>query len=408
VKGRLGGSGKLGGLVAVVILAFLPIPYDKMIEVRPDLVATFFTLLGITFLIRGMRDIGDIRSKSKRWFWASGIAYGIGLGVVPKTIFFIPPVILTFGFLWIYAKERSRIIGKNFGLWMVGLSLPLFIILLVAISSGDFARAFLLMTKVPSQASKALSEIYNHSFYMFPSHFFHPNQTFYGVGGIQNLQYVMNLLIWIIASVWGVIRLVGFLREDQMQTQARELLIGASFLSYYAGFTDIFPLKHAQYMIPLTPFIAMYFADFLASLARLFQKRSSWIPIVGIIVFYIFIIKATINMNSPKLSWTNNETFTKIANISQIVPAGSYVFDLSAESMIYRDPYYICCVPYGQYMEALTGLNVPDLPDTLKKTNTEYVISSRLGTLPPSDLKYIEENYTYKLLGGLILSNKSN
>ncbi|MBI5452438.1 hypothetical protein HY945_03170, partial [Candidatus Gottesmanbacteria bacterium] len=40
-------------LLSILILAFLPIPSDKWIEVRPDGVAMLFSLLGMLFLVKG-------------------------------------------------------------------------------------------------------------------------------------------------------------------------------------------------------------------------------------------------------------------------------------------------------------------------------------------------------------------
>lgn len=391
-------------LWGVILLAFLPIPYDKLLEVRPDLPAVFFSFLGMYLLLRGVGREG--KKKGFNFFLLlSGICYGIGVGIVPKTLFFLPSVFLTFVFLWWVSRFSQKIL-KELVVWLAGLSIPLFVILVMIVATGEPYHAFLLMTKVPSQASKLLSEIYNHSFYMFPSLFFHPNQTYYGMGGIYNPQYIINLSIWIIASIWVILRVVGFYAEEGITRQTRVLLIGSTFLFNYLGFTQFFPMKHAQYLIPLVPFVAYYMADFLLTVVckvQIYIKRG-WVNIVFVLLFSSLIVWATEAMNRPKSWWSNTKDLENIKSIVTTIPPNTYLFDLTGMSLVYKDPYYICCLPYGQYLGILGKL--PSLPESLQKTKTKYVFNLRFDTLPPEDRQYILETYPVKMLGDLMMTTK--
>ncbi len=440
-KGRLGELGILGGLLSVIIFSFLPIPYDKTLEIRPDLIATFFAFMGMYFLIRGIQGgrmlsggaITTVYSRSDPSLFLSGLCYAIGIGFVPKIMFFLPAVFLVILYWWwrigSHYKTRShpgkrsdsrirfwtcpagRRASQNDGFairkmaigWSAGFLLPLSILGVMLVLYGDPVGSFLQITKIPSDVQTALSNVYNHNFYMFPSHFFWQNQTYYGVGGKENFPYIVNLIIWIAASLWGVIRLVGFLSKEKTDEQVTELLVGSSFIFNFVAFTHIFPMKHAQYLIMLVPFVAFYFADLVVSMVNIFSKRKlEYLGIVVLCLLYIVVIKTTEDMNRPKSSWRNENDLNNIKKIVQTMPPDSYVFDLSGQSLIFRDPYYICCLPYGQYIDALPKL--PSLRGSLEKTQTKYVFNTRFDTLPEDDRKYITETFTIRLADGLILS----
>ncbi len=389
-------------LLAAITFAFLPIPYDKLLEVRPDLPATFFSLLGMYGAIRA---IGMTKEKSRKkafwWFFFSGICYGVGVAFVPKTVFFLPPVVLMFVFLWLVKKEDIKEIGRMWGFWVLGLLIPLIIVGLAAIFYGNPVLAFLLMTKIPSDASKLLSSIYNHSFYMAPSLFFHHNQTYYGAGGYP-LGWIVNLVIWLISSIWGVVRLVGFINEEKKEDQAINLIIAATFFTNFWAFVNFFPLKHAQYLISLVPFVVYYWADMWGSIQKECERRNLGIIFqAGFVVLLVIIMVASESTNRPKLAWDNSQNLRDTEKMVRGIPANSYVFDLSGQSLIFRDPYYICCVPYGQYLPTLPPLS--PLRDSLTLTKTKYVVAGRLDTLPGEDQKYIGDNYTLKILDGLVL-----
>lgn len=385
------------GLLAIILLSFIPIPYDKMIEIRPDLPATAVAFVGIFFLILASQGL----ALRNLFLFLSGLFYGISFGIIPKTIFFIPPALLMFGFWYLTKKKEWKQILRFFGVWTLGLLIPVLGIILFAVSSGNPVYAFSLMTKIASDASLELVTIYNHSFYMFPTHFFWPNQTFYGEGGM-NFQYYVNLFIWITGSIFAIFRMVGFLAEDGFKKQAAVLLLASSFFFNLYGFMYVFPLKHSQYLVPLVPFVSLFFADFINSAGEFLQRRAKFLGIAFNLVILAIIFYSAQRTNLPKAVWTNINELEQIVRIEAEIPAGSFVFDLSGYALKFRDPYYYCCVPFGQYWRILPYK--PSLAEGLKKTNTNYVVNKRIDTLPDGERQYVEGTYTRPMLDGFILS----
>lgn len=387
-------------LLSIILLSFLPIPYDKFLEVRPDLLATLLVFFGMYLLILAITSL-DNRKKSIPLLFISAIFYGLSVGVVPKTLFFIPPVFIGFVF-WVFShKVPWKQVVNPIGIWTVGFLIPLTFIFIFSLVSGEPFYALSLMSKVASDASLELVTIYNHSFYMFPTHFFWPNQTLYGEGGM-NFQYYVNLLIWVTGSIFAIIRFVGFLAKDTFQKQLTTLLLTSTFLLNLYGFVYVFPLKHSQYLIPLSVFVCIFFADFIVSIREYLQARSKRVTLVCSFLFLLLIFTAAEKTNRPKISWINTQDMNIFWKIEESIPDGSYVFDLSGYALKYKDPYYYCCVPYGQYWRVLP--KKPSLSESLSRTDTQYVVNTRLDTLSDVDRAYIDDAFTTPLLEGMILS----
>jgi hypothetical protein len=86
-------------LLPVVILAFLPMPYDKYFEIRPDTWSTFLGFVGVLLLSFGWGElrkrvsgfeVRDSRlSKTNILFLIAGITFAVCLLVLPKMLPFV-------------------------------------------------------------------------------------------------------------------------------------------------------------------------------------------------------------------------------------------------------------------------------------------------------------------------------
>ena len=222
------------------------------------------------------------------------------------------------------------------------------------------------------------------------------------------MSYVGNLIIYVFASIWAVFSFISFLSHKSRDKCLGEFIIGSSFFLNLLAFVKIFPLKHAQYLIPLAPFIAYYFADFIFALWRNIEKilfnivrnegrghlRIS-IKSAYFLLLFIFLGTAGYRMNTRKMAWNNTYTLEKVKMILRAVPKNASIFDLTGESTFFKCGYYLCALPYGQFDEAL-GIHIPDIANEFKKRDTKFVhvgSASRLYTIPPMQASYIQDNF---------------
>lgn len=393
------------GLLSAIIFAFLPLPFDKMLEVRPDLPAAFLAFLGLYFFILG----GE--KKKKRYFFWSGICYAASLGFVPKTLFFLVPPLLVMGYRLFYKPCKFKNLqgegdkGKVFS-FLAGGVVPAVVCLLLILSFGDFRFAIYSITKLVSDATKVLAS----KFYMRPDIFFYPNQTYYGLGGYSR-PYIFNLVIYVSAALWAIVRFVSFLSYKDSKKCMREFLVVSSFWINLAAFVKFYPLKHAQYFIMFVPFIAFYFADLLEGILErtgLSRGKARPFRLIIYLVFLLSIFFVSKEMNEKKVQWTNKDKLEKINKLLVTIPKDSAVFDLTGAAVFFPDGYYLCCLPYGQYQEAFV-FNLPNLEKDLKKRGTKYVHTDsfgRLDVLPPMQARYIKENFKSYFPDGSVLVRK--
>jgi hypothetical protein len=381
-------------LISVIILIFLPLPYDKFLEVRPDTLATAFTLFGMYWQVRALQHKREIPHS----YFLAGLCYGLAIATVPKVIFFIPGSIVAIGYLMWREKSWKSIIPM-----LLGGCIPVAITLIVMIWSGDIAKALYLTTSFASNSTRVLGS----KFPMGANLFFYPNDTFYGEWG-YSAPLVLNLLIYVIAGLWGCIRLMTSASHERNEKAVAEFFVAMTFVLNFIAYVKIFPLKHTQYFISLAPFIAFYFADFIFSIVTVFEKQKRFAYIAPLIILFVAITAGYEGylMHRIKAQWKDWKTASNFDQITKHVPAGSPMLDLTGESVIYKDPYYICCLPYGQYIEAFS-FNLPSMAEALKQTQTAYVylsVQNRLGILPPQDQVFISNHYVPLLTDPYLLT----
>lgn len=390
--------GTLAALLAVFIFVFLPMPQDKMMEVRPDLIALFFALLGMYLFIL-TSETGKKRQTINILYLLSGLSYGLSLICVPKTIFFLIPV----GCIWIYrimnfiwGREGSSVV-RSMIFYATGMLIPALFVLGFAWKSGEFALTIYSMTKMASDVTKILGQ----KFYMFPSHFFWPVDAYYGFGGF-NPALIVTLFIFLISTVIGILRgVASFSYKEKGRCLAEFLIFGSFYVSLFA-FIKIFPLKHAQYWIPVVPFFCFYLGDvlkhFLSGEWRITNReliKNRVLRSIALLLFIAYFTYLGASVYQKKLAWTYADTKSKMEYFLKTIPENETVLDLTGETVFFRDAYYFCCVPYGQYEEGI-GFDIPDIAKEMEKNKTRYVhigYEGRLGVLPPGQQKYIRENF---------------
>ena len=353
-------------LFAAAILAFLPLPLDKTVEIRPDNLATLLLLLGVYFQVRVLLKKSEVFSG-----WASGFCYGASVVVLTKTVPVILPGVALAAWEWKRGREAIN--------FFAGLSIPLLIVGLWALTLGDLGKVWYWLVQLPVEANR-ISQI----FFMAPDLFFYPNGIFYGNNGWSR-ELLTNHALWIVGLLVGIYRLV-------VPFGKAEVFVAGTFLLQVVIYVQFIPLKHAQYLIAIAPFVAFYVAD---GILALYRKTPFTVFVFMFLLLSVYLFQTNDRINRPKLGWTNKEAIAYLEKLYTTVPKTEYILDLDGRTLYYPDPYYACCIPFGQFAPFLSQ-PLPSLADSLEKTKTKYIYQGqlkRVTTLLPGDQTYIAGHY---------------
>jgi hypothetical protein len=369
----------LGAILVVVFVSFLPMPFDKYLEIRPDLLATFIILLATFFQVKWM---GTGKSK---YAVLTGIFYSISYLVLPKMVPNIAAGIVVA--IW-YVLNGKTITSKKDRQTIVAEIKPF---ALGLITLGDFGAVWYSLTALSIESNRI-----SKYFIMMPDLFFYANGIYYGQNGYTIGLYA-NHVLWVAGLGFGVWRmLTPFLTVEKKKVKA-EILIAIQCFAQVAFYVLLVPLKHAQYLIPIGIFVGYYCADIVVTVWNMAEKRpvSRFLFAGAFVTGAVFLYQTFLSVNDVKLGWTNNQDISKLTELYGKIPQDSYVLDLDGRMLYTKDPYYACCIPFGQFAEFLSR-PLPSLPDALEKTGTKYISQGgleRINTLPQADQQYIYGNY---------------
>ena len=372
-------------ILAGVFLAFLPLPFDKYLEIRPDTLAVLFAMVGMVLQILASKGL-TLRGRVRPYQFLAGFFYALSLLILPKVL---PQVGVAIAVLFLMNFGKKH---HSFFPFLIGLVVPLFIFGLYALWLGNPDQVIYSLTKLPVEANKI-----SQTFIMMPDLFFYPNTTFYGEPG-WSMGLISNHAIWIIAIFMGAYRLVA-------PRGWSEFLIAATFFVYALFYVQIVPLKHTQYLIPIAVFVAFYAAD---AVDMVWQKSKAAVfmgfPILAIGLYQTFLL-----VNTPKLAWTNADTIKELTTLFRTIPTTEYILDLTGQTIYYKHPYVACCLPIGQSAPYLSR-PLPSLAQALEKTKTKYIFEgglTRTNTLLPDDQAYITAHYLpHPVIAGLLVRTK--
>ncbi len=397
--GILGSLGYLYGimrggkyvLLPMILLAVLPMPYDKFLEIRPDNLATLLGLLGLIFEIKAL-----LGKKWQWWLW-SGMFYSLALIVLVKVL---PFVVVGVGVAVVYFFKSLRLskLPKRLMWFVVGLGLPLLVVSFWLLTLGDWSQVWYSLTRAGVEANQV-----GRRWVMEPHLFFFPNPYFYGGAGYTK-SFLFNHLIWVLGGIIGTVSLfTPWLRGGGNRDRGwAEVLVGGVFFLTVAGYVVYFPLKHAQYLVPIAVFMTFYAAEAVVwMLGRLpaFVKTSAgevgWGRLGGAVVFGWLLIGVVQETNTVKLGWNSGQQKKEFVALQKLIPRETPVVDLDGRLWFARDAYPICCLSFGEFTQFLTRPPVP-LAQALAVKKPHYIFqgeTNRFSHLHPQDQVYIRENY---------------
>lgn len=383
-------------LLPVVLLTYLPMPYDKLLEVRPDNLSLAFGMLGVIFQIRG--HLG-YRGKIHPWFW-SGLFYALTLLVLVKMAPFVAVGFAVMAldpqtFRMIREIGSGKVIGSliKTPLMAVAGGLVLFVpFVLWLLTLGDFSVVWYSLTKLAFESNR-----FSKFMVMEPHLFFFPNGSFYGAPYI-NRPLLINHAIWSFGIIVGIVRLLTpFITADGDKRKVLpELLLSGIFVLLSLIYVAFYPLKHSQYLIPIALFVAFYAADGISYYFQWLKGKLGELPVwISLILIGFFLWISTPEFNDIKRYWINAPQQEQLLQLSAIIPQDAKVFDLEGRMIFWKDAYYICCLPYGLYIDYLSR-RPPPLSVVFAQNHTEYVWqgdTGRFWSLPAEDRGYIEANF---------------
>jgi hypothetical protein len=380
--GILGSLGYLFGitrgwkwaLLPAVILAFLPMPYDKFLEIRPDNLSTLLAILGV------IGEIRAIRGKNIWWF-VSGLAYSASLFVLAKTL---PIVVVGAGIAFLSSR-------KQFKYFLLALISPWVLFFVGAYIGGHFSQVWYSVTRLPFEVYESVK-----NYPMEADLFFFPNVSFYGISPGITMGLIVNHMIWILAVLIGTYRFVTPFREGNREKALVEILLGGIFFVSVFGYVKFFPLKHSQYLIPIAVFVAYHCADglsvFFDWLARAGGYESLIIVLMG---FSYLLITVTKEVNAPKLLNTNTMQRTELALLLRTITLSARVVDLEGRMVFWPEGYPLSSISIDSALEFVTNRPLP-LFKYLEQRPADYIWdgdSGRLGTLTADNIAYIHDHF---------------
>lgn len=370
-------------VLPAIILAFLPMPYDKLLEIRPDNLSALFMLLGVIGEIRAMQ------TKKYMWWLTAGLAYSASLFVLTKTI----PVVAVGGIVAVISEVsfqslKSLKAPKSLMYFGAGLIGPWILFFAGTALAGHFPVVWYSLTKLPF-------EVYKSSL-VFPMEadlFFFPNASFYGgTGHTITLGLITNNVLWILAAVIGVYRLFTADRKHLLS----EILIALAFFVQIYGYVKFFPAKHSQYLVPIALFVAYYAADGLALFFEWLRRAGGNLSL-GILLFgfvYLLVV-TTIGVNGSKLTNTNVGQLGVVTELLKIIPPGARVVDLEGRMLFWPEGYPVCCMTVDRALQYATRRPEP-FARYLDTYPAQYIwdgSQDRTAVFDPVNQKYIFAHY---------------
>ncbi|OGG35649.1 hypothetical protein A2363_04440 [Candidatus Gottesmanbacteria bacterium RIFOXYB1_FULL_47_11] len=370
-------------LLPAVILAFLPMPYDKLLEIRPDNLSTLLAIIGLIGEIRGIRE------NKNSWWFVSGLAYSASLLVLAKTV----PIVAVGAGIAVLSAISSKSF-KSLTLLILGLVGPWALFFLGVAAQGNLDHVWYSLTRLPF-------EVYKSPFnqFMDPTLFFFPNSSFYGgTDYIITTGLLTNHGIWILAVMIGVYRLMTpFLTANGNRKGIYiELLLALTFVIQVFGYIKLFPARHSQYLIPIAVFIAYYTADglvlFFEFLARVGGIASL---IVVMSLCGCLLVFVTQEVNVPKLIRSKTVQLAEIDLLMKSIPFSSRVVDMEGRMLFWAEGYPVCCLAIDSTLSFVTR-RPPPLDQYLAVHPADYIWendTSRYARLNPATFLYMQKNY---------------
>lgn len=346
------------GLLAAFLWSFLPLAFDKTLEIRPDNLAIVFWLISLVFLVYF------------RHFFA-GLFFGLALATIIKIAFVYPGFAIFF--LFSLKKDFNKSL-KNIVVFHLGMILPVAILLLFFLPFGTFTQAFYSIFIMPLEVSQAYG-----TRYFVPYFPFSPNDAFYGVAG--------KSLPWFLSNLVLVLGVIGIVRSRL------KWFFLPSFLSLTTALLYLYRVTLVQYYLPVLILAVLGTAELFGDLFELIRRRAKFVFILFWLVFFGVLTYGFRQSALAHFRWGNDYQVGLVATVLNNSQPGDYFFDGTGYHLFRPSGYYLCCEFFGDWVNKLSQ-PLPNFQDQLRSTQTKFIFQiPRLGRLTKDNKVFLEENY---------------
>jgi len=390
--------------ILVGLLFFtLPMPSDKLMEIRPDNLALLFFLLGLSIQLKWMEKLPPQREGR----YCNSSFFGNSIGTKPFYAFCIGVFYMLssltlqkmFPYIAIaliiaYIRDITHLKRPQFPwsiVYMIGgaflVSIPF---LYWTFSSGNPQIVFYSLFTLPLEHA----HMYTNN-KPPPLFYFQPNNIYYGQWG-YGLGFIVNTLLWISGGIIGILR-IFYALLPRTKNKLQELLIGLLTVTAI-GLYFISSIQFPQYLLPASVWIVWNITDLFYLLWNLRGNKSfRFLFSILYCMACIFLYKTFFFVHLPKFSWPNTDQLQYIRDIHTSIPYSEYILDLDGRTLYYRYPHYVCCLPYAEFRRFLS-VSIPSIKEALIRTKTKYIngFPARINFLSLHDTIFIHTNFVQK------------
>lgn len=360
-------SGSKVGILAVYLFAFLPLAFDKTIEVRPDMLAIIFYLLSFLFLLYAARN----SKKPERLTFIAGIFYGLSILVLFKTIFAYPGLLI---YLFLNTKNFSKKLFQNLFLFHLGMAIPWAIMILVFIYLGILDKAFYCIYLFPMKITAGYTNEYFVPFFPFK-----PSDSFYGVAG--------KSLPWILSNLTILLGILGLVKSRW------RIFLMVSFVCFALPIFFLYKITNVQYYLPALLILTLGAAELLGYFFRLILKKSKTLLISFWLLFLAIFNLAFWQSAREHRRWRNDRQLAEVEKILAISNPQDHFFDQTGTHLFRPTGYYFCCAFFDIWPKDLPKF-YSSLEEDFKAKQTKFIFQGeKFGRLSAEEKKFLEENY---------------
>ncbi len=378
-------SGVWTPLLAVLIFLTFPVTIDKTIDVRPDLVMLALYFASVMLVLPFITPPFPLFAKEgvRGRYFLSGILFGLSVLVLPKIIFGLPALLYLF---FINQKRLNLFHGKGLTFiaplawWIAGAAL-------VGLGFLSYLGIHNLIPQFLTSITRDSLAVTSGKISFSPLLLLTPYPLIYLTNGGPSLPWAVNTGVWIL----GLAGLMMLLRDPSTSVgMTRRLgIFWALFIAGNILFVITFPAPYVQYFLPLS--VA---ASVLAGHAV--GRSIKVIMIITIIMVISFFLQYRQRI-APGAE--NTEQLQVIRDVLQVTKPDESVYDMVGSYVFRPDGYYICCHPYGEFIQRLAsrpGLE-RGLTGSLIARQTKFLVMDRVGFVfwqtPKPDKSFLLTNY---------------